>query len=72
MQRRAARWTVNNFEQKASVTEMVKNLGWRALEQRMADARLFFFFTKLFMASSLYLSRTIYNTVIEYLDTVTP
>ena len=44
VQRRAARWTVNNFEQKASVTEMVKNLGWRTLEQRRADARLCLFY----------------------------
>ena len=41
---RAARWTVNNFEQKASVTEMVKNLGWRTLEQRRADAGLCLFY----------------------------
>ena len=44
VQRRAARWTVNNSEQKASVTEMVKNLGWRTLEQRRADARLCLFY----------------------------
>ena len=37
-------WTVNNFEQKASVTGMVKNLGWRTLEQRRADARLCLFY----------------------------
>ena len=44
VQRAAACLTVNNFEQKASVTEMVKNLGWRTLEQRRADARLCLFY----------------------------
>ena len=44
VQRRASRWTVNNFEQKASVTGLVKNLGWRTLEQKTADARLCLFY----------------------------
>ena len=40
VQRRAARWTVSNFDRKASVTEIVQDLGWRTLDQRRADARL--------------------------------
>ena len=43
-QRRAARWTVSNFDRKASVTKMVQDLGWRTLDQRRADARLCLFF----------------------------
>ena len=44
VERRAARWTVSNFDRKASVTEIVQDLGWRTLDQRRADARLCFFF----------------------------
>ena len=44
VQRRAARWTVSNFEQRASVTQIFQNLGWRTLEQRRADARLCLFY----------------------------
>lgn len=40
IQRRAARWALGNYEQTASVTEMLKVLNWRTLEQRRADARL--------------------------------
>ena len=32
VQRRDARWTVSNFDRKASVTKMVQDLGWRTLE----------------------------------------
>ena len=38
VQRRAARWTASNFDRQSSVTEMVKQLGWRYLEQRRASA----------------------------------
>ena len=44
VQRRAARWTASNFYRQSSVTEMVKQLGWRSLEQRRADARLCLFY----------------------------
>ena len=44
VQRRAARWTASNFDRQSSVTEMVKQLGWRSLEQRRADARLCLFY----------------------------
>ena len=43
-QRRAARWTINDFETRSSVTGMLDNLGWRTLEQRRADARLSIFY----------------------------
>ena len=48
VQRRAACWTVRNFDRHSSVTEMVQQLGWRSLEQRRADARLVCF-TRLYM-----------------------
>ena len=44
VQQRAARWTASNFDRQSSVTEMVKQLGWRSLEQRRADARLCLFY----------------------------
>ena len=44
IQRRSARWTVGNFDQRASVTQIVQNLGRRTLEQRRADARLCLFY----------------------------
>ena len=44
VQRRDARWTVSNFDRKASVTKMVQDLGWRTLDQRRADTRLCLFF----------------------------
>ena len=44
VQRRAARWTVNNFARQASVTRIVQDLGWRTLDQRRADARLCLFY----------------------------
>ena len=40
VQRRAARWTSNNFDPRSSVTGMLDDLEWRTLEQRRADARL--------------------------------
>ena len=44
VQRRAACWTTCNFGRTASVTDIIKTLGWRTLEQRRADARLCLFF----------------------------
>ena len=44
VKRRAARWTLRNFDHQASVTEMINKLGWRTLEQRRADARLCLFY----------------------------
>ena len=44
VQRRAACWTFGNFDNRASVTEMLNKLGWRTLEQRRADARLCLFY----------------------------
>lgn len=44
VQRRAARWTVNNFDRELSVTQTLEELGWRTLDQRRADARLCLFY----------------------------
>ena len=44
VQRRAARWSISNFDRRASVTEMLDKLGWRTLGQRRADARLCLFY----------------------------
>ena len=44
VQRRAARWKVNNFARQASVTRIVQDLGWHTLDQRRADARLCLFY----------------------------
>ena len=40
IQRRAARWALGIYEQTPSVTEMLKVLNWRTLEQRRTDSRL--------------------------------
>ena len=44
VQRKAARWTLDNFHTQASVTEMLTQLGWRSLEQRRNDSRLCLFY----------------------------
>jgi hypothetical protein len=44
VQRRAARWTLNDFSKYSSVTRMLDKLGWRAFEQRRSDARLCLFY----------------------------
>ena len=44
VQRRAARWTTSSFDYRSSTTEIINDLGWRALEQRRADARLCLFY----------------------------
>ena len=43
VQRRAARWTLNNYSHAASVTSMLDQLGWETLEQRRSCARLALF-----------------------------
>ena len=40
VQRRAARWTLNDYSHYSSVTDMLTRLNWRTLQQRRADARL--------------------------------
>ena len=40
MQRRSAKFVKNNYERKASVTEMLKELQWESLEQRRKKSRL--------------------------------
>ena len=42
VQRRAARWTVSNFDRQASVTQIVRDLWWRTLEQRRVRLCLFY------------------------------
>ena len=44
IQRRAARWTSNNYSPYANLTEMLQSLGWRSLEQRRSDSRLCLFY----------------------------
>ena len=44
VQRKAARWTLDNFHTQASVTEMLTQLGWRSQEQRRNDSRLCLFY----------------------------
>lgn len=40
VQRRAARWTTRDYQRTSSVTQMLKDLNWRTLEQRRIDSRL--------------------------------
>ena len=44
VQRRAARFVSNNFRRKASVSEMLHNLGWQSLDSRRQDQRLALFY----------------------------
>ena len=41
--RRATRWTICNFNTRASVSNMIETLGWRSLEQRRANPGLWLF-----------------------------
>ena len=47
VQRRAARFVHCNYDQKASVNEMLRKRGWRSLVQRRVDARLVMFYKSL-------------------------
>ena len=40
VQHRAVRWSLSNYDPKASVTDMLTNLRWRSLQQRRVDSRL--------------------------------
>ena len=44
IQRRAARYVVNNYDFTNSVTEMIERLGWESLEDRRTKSRLCLFF----------------------------
>ena len=44
VQRRAARFVSNNFRRKASISEMLHELGWQSLDGRRQDQRLVLFF----------------------------
>ena len=58
VQRRAARFVSNNFRRKASVSEMLHDLGWQSLDGRRKDQRLEFLFTKLLTDSRRLKRRT--------------
>ena len=40
VQRRSARWATRDHQRTSSVTQMIKDLNWRTLEQRRIDSRL--------------------------------
>ena len=40
VQRRVARWTMNDYSPYSSVTQMQQNLGWQSLEQRRSDFKI--------------------------------
>ena len=44
VQRRAARFVSNNFRRKASVSEMLHDLGWQSLDGRRQDQHLVLFY----------------------------
>ena len=44
VQRRAARWTLCRFSSYDSVSDMLGDLGWRSLEDRRTDSRLYLFY----------------------------
>ncbi|MES9880859.1 MAG: reverse transcriptase family protein [Sedimenticola sp.] len=44
VQRRAARWTVNDYSRQSSVTDMLSSLGWCSLQDRRTQARLCLFY----------------------------
>ena len=39
VQRRSACWATRDYQRKSSVTQMIKDLNWRTLEQRRIDSR---------------------------------
>ena len=47
VQRRAARFVSNNFRRRASVSEMLHDLGWQSLDSRRQDQHLVLFYKKL-------------------------
>ena len=60
-----------NFNRRASVTQIVQDLGWRTLDQRRADARLCLFYKIVHGLVALPLPEYIL-TAKESLGTVTP
>ena len=44
VQRRAARWTLNDYARSSSVTQMLNQLNWQTLEERGSVARLCLFY----------------------------
>ena len=68
LQKRAARWTCNNFVKYASVSEMVNNFGWSSLEPRCADSCLCLFY-KVVHGLVAVPFPTMFNWIFESLDT---
>ena len=46
VQRRSARWATHDYRSTSSVTEMLKKLSWRPLDQRRIDTRLIMLYKK--------------------------
>ena len=44
IQRRAARWTLSDYNRYSSVSNMLKQLQWSSLEKRWSDSRLCMFY----------------------------
>ena len=44
VQRRAARWVLGDYSPYSSVSDILRRLSWRTLEQRRADSRLVLFY----------------------------
>ena len=44
IQRRAARWTLSDYNRYSSVSNMLKQLQWSSLEKRRSDSRLCMFY----------------------------
>ena len=40
VQRRSARWATRDYQRNSSVTQMIKDINWRTLEQRRIDSQL--------------------------------
>ena len=40
VQLRSARWVTHDYQRTSSVTQMIKDINWRTLEQRRIDSRL--------------------------------
>ena len=69
--KRAARWTVINFDRRASVAKIVQDLGWCTLDQIRADAHLCLFYKSVHGLVAVPLPDYIYSTATESLGTVT-
>lgn len=69
VQRRSARWTVNNFDRQASATEILQKPASRTFGTKEGWCLTFVFVLRLYMEISLF--QHMYSTVIEYNGTAT-